>query len=90
MKLLVTTHLPKKCLPWYLVNKQKSAFPSVKFLKTQGYTKKPYLSIKGHLYKILLKGVLFRGKLQLDFNMLLLPWLYFSSFTAKKKHKLQR
>ena len=42
MAFFVTVYLVKKYLRWCLLNKQKSAYPSVKFLKFYGYAKKLY------------------------------------------------
>ena len=45
--------------------------------------------LKGSLHVILLKGVLFRGNLHIDFNLLLLQYLYFVSFNTKNKRNLE-
>ena len=108
---MLTVYLAKKCLPWYLLEKQKKCLSLSEVSKTLGTYKirlhiiQPLLkkqetadlvtfteevfNVKLHFLCSVLKGVSFRGKLHLDFKLLLFPYLHFTSFATKNERILE-
>ena len=90
MAFFVTVYLAKKCLCWCLPDKQEKRLYLSEVYNILVICKKLYLEVKGRLHISLLKKLLFRGKIHIDFNLLLFQYLHFISLGTSSERKSER